>query len=214
MISLQFARRVLLIGGLLLLLVCFTPLGGSIVQRVQTTLHAYHGVAGHQEERLESEWPEILDVYQQCTLMERLFGFAEHYPGMMDSQYFLMLVETGVVGIVLMLGLHLHLARRGYAQAVRGGLHTRSAELGVAFVAAILALLLIYVTHPALQGRRLLTMLAVTTMFFLRTSPARALPSRNEVNHEGQGHAPDQRSRLQRQPHFPERMRQSGRSRI
>jgi hypothetical protein len=151
-------------------LVILTPLGEGILWRIESSIHTFQG-SGVRDGRTEGVWPVVMDMLQQSSNLELLFGQAGEYDGPTDSQYLFTLVNQGLVGVVVLLAFHLALLFWAHKYATNCIREKRSPELAFAFIAALSALMMIYTVHPAYQNRRLLTLIVVVTVTLFQAAP-------------------------------------------
>lgn len=161
-------RLVSLVG--LLGLLMLTPMGDSILWRIETSIDTYHGI-GAGEGRTDEVWPEVMRVLADSTKTELILGLGETYDGPTDSQYLLSLVQTGLFGVAALLLLHVVLLVGGFREAKACLRENRSPEMAFAFIAAVSALLVMYIVHPACQNRRLLTIVVAVAVLMFQAAP-------------------------------------------
>jgi hypothetical protein len=177
-------RLIGLVGLVGLLMI--TPLGDTILWRIESSIDTFHG-RGVTEGRTDEVWPEVMGVLANCSKTELILGLSETYDGPTDSQYLLSLVQTGLFGLAALLALHLVLLRWGYREAMTCLRENRSPELAFGFIAAVCALLVMYFVHPTCQNRRLLSVVVAVAVLLFQTLPKyRSQPNRKEANRESQ----------------------------
>ncbi|MFN0198566.1 MAG: hypothetical protein ACKVT0_17605 [Planctomycetaceae bacterium] len=183
----------------LVVVTMFTPFGTSILWRVESTIETIMGT-GVEDGRTEKVWPMVFAALEKSSLSHWLFGLGRMYEGPADSQYLFTMVNAGLAGVFVLLIFHIQLARMGYryGMVAQDGQHS---EFGFAFAAAIVALLVMYTVHPALQNRRLLS--AVFTMAMLIPHIVIRYRTRisAESSHDRQNRASHNRSSFRRRSH-------------
>ncbi|MEX1230945.1 MAG: hypothetical protein WEB58_11945 [Planctomycetaceae bacterium] len=191
----------------------FTPLGETILWRIEGTLETFDGT-GVDDGRTDKVWPMVIAALDRSTLAQWVFGFAHRYDGPADSQYLFTLINSGLSGVFLLLVFHFQLMRLGLRYSRLSNINGRYAEEGIAFAAAIVALLTIYTVHPALQNRRLLS--AFITIAMLVPHVPKYLRTRfsAERTHDRQNRTPHDGASARRRPHFPQRVRQPAAGRV
>jgi hypothetical protein len=165
----QGMMRLISMVGLLGILL-LTPLGDSILWRIETSIDTFHG-HGVGEGRTSEVWPEVMSVLADSTKTELILGLGDAYDGPTDSQYLLSLVQTGVFGVAALVLLHVVLLVGAIREAKACLREGRSPEMAFAFIAAVCALLVMYVVHPSCQNRRLLTVLVAVSVLMFQVAP-------------------------------------------
>jgi hypothetical protein len=150
--------------------IILTPLGEGVLWRVASSFDTLQGV-GVRDGRTEQVWPDVMAALRESTTTELVFGLGDSYDGPTDSQYLLTLVSDGLIGLLALLAVHIALlcyAHRYAMKCIRGNL---SPELAFAFMAAVSALMAMYIVHPACQNRRLLTVVVVAAVLLFQAVP-------------------------------------------
>jgi len=151
---------IMCLGGVIFV----SPLGESIRVRAMGTLATMKGT-GSPEGRITSVWPAVFDVFGQASWSSWLFGLSGSYDGPSDSQYLWILIHTGLIGVGAFVALHFSIVRSGWRfYRARCTAEDSLATLGLSLIAAVCALLAMYVVNPALQSDRLLTTLIVSSI--------------------------------------------------
>src|SRR3972149_454636 len=183
--SKRVMTRLLSLVGLLSLLM-LTPLGDSILWRIESSIDTFHG-GGVSEGRTDEVWPEVMEVLANSTKTELILGLSDTYDGPTDSQYLLSLVYTGLFGVAALLALHVVMLLWGYREAMTCLREKRSPELAFAFMAAVCALLVLYFVHPTCQNRRLLSVVVAAAVLLFQAVPKyHSQPNRKDARSEAQ----------------------------
>lgn len=197
----------------LVVVTMFTPLGKSILWRIEGTVETFQGT-GVDDGRTDKVWPMVIAALERSSLAQWVFGFAHRYEGPADSQYLFTLVNAGMAGVVLLLIFHFQLVKLGLRYSRVSNLNMRYAEEGIAFAAAIVTLLAMYTVHPALQNRRLLSAFISIAMLVPHAPAYLRLRSSLERLHDRQNRTPHDGASARRRPHLPQRVRQSATGRL
>ena len=158
----QIILPLLISGTIIVGVVLGTPLGESVMYRIESTLYSLQGF-GRPEQRLATIWPAAFEALWQAEVLGWFVGVPGGYEGPTDSQYLWLLVNVGLLGCVVFVSFHFLVLRRGLKLSASG--HKLDRVAGISAVAGVCALLAMYITHPSLQGDRLTTALIVMIGF-------------------------------------------------
>lgn len=160
----MYIARMSLVALVLGVIYIATPLDETVRWRLVTTVQTFQGI-GPEEGRLTAVWPETVKALQKTGLTAWLLGKPGGYAGATDSQYLWILANTGIMGLFLFVRLHLCLLLFGVKTFARVWHVDRTISLlGLGYTCAVVALMLMYIANPSLQGDRLLTTLVVVSL--------------------------------------------------
>jgi len=141
-----------------------SPLGETVRWRWVTAALTIQGF-GPEEGRLAQVWPAVINTLRETGALAWLFGKPGGYVGPTDSQYLWVLANAGIMGLLLFTGLHLYMLLVGWKAFISFWNTDKTMSLlGWGYTCAVVALLLMYIANPVLQGDRLLTTLVVVSL--------------------------------------------------
>ncbi|HBT47658.1 MAG TPA: hypothetical protein DEA73_07270 [Peptococcaceae bacterium] len=165
----RFITLLLLVVGTFFVTFQYTPFAEKISWRLTSTIDTLMNT-GVPEERLTDRWPSAINALNEAGALGWLLGVPGGYSKSTDSQYFWFLVNVGLMGVILLLYLHVFLFSIGWRFfTTMWPTNQQIALWGLGYAAAIIALLIMYIFHPALQGDRLLTTLIVVSILLDNT---------------------------------------------